>query len=210
MQGPVWAAIDKAVRIVYLNLLVVVTSLPVVTIGASITAAYAVLLRDPDDTIPVTRGYFQAFRRQWRPATAFLGIAVAVVAVLAGLVWLLRHSPVQLVPLVGLSFAILVTQVYFPLLALTGWSLRAAAKGSIGVTLKYTFWAIMATIFWALSALFPFFLPKLAALWLLGGITLPMQATVSVLSVPFRKLGLMPSLVELRQARMRAQSAASR
>ena len=56
--------------LVILNLLVLLTSIPIFTIGASVTALYTVCFRfGTDREQPVFRSYFRAFRDNFKQAT---------------------------------------------------------------------------------------------------------------------------------------------
>lgn len=190
MQGSLWKFMERVTTVVVVNILVVLTSLPVVTIGASLAAGYEVLLTDPHDEYPVVRRYFEAFRKNWKAATGFLISQLAVGALLVLGAKLSQGSFAQFLPLLLLAFTIVVGQVFYPLLGLTGWTLGRSAKGSIGIALRYTFWPVVASALWVGSLLLPVTFPKLAFLWVCVGVGLPMMATATLLKVPFTKLGL--------------------
>lgn len=62
--------ITKLVHACYLNVLWLICSLPVVTVGASTSALFAVSLKMVrDEEGDVTRAYFRAFKRNFRQAT---------------------------------------------------------------------------------------------------------------------------------------------
>ena len=67
---PLFAVLTKLTYSAYLNILWLVCSLPIVTIGASTTALFYVTLKmaeDRDDGL--TRMFFKAFRENFKPAT---------------------------------------------------------------------------------------------------------------------------------------------
>lgn len=66
-----------------LNLLWLLTSLPVLTLGASTSAAYAVLLRYVrDGGVPVTKTFFRCFKENFLQATALWLLAIGMAGVL--------------------------------------------------------------------------------------------------------------------------------
>ena len=70
-EGPVMTALSKLSDLVFCNVLFILCSLPVVTIGASLTALYHCTLRiaaDTEDT-SIIRQFFKAFRRGFRRST---------------------------------------------------------------------------------------------------------------------------------------------
>ena len=75
---PLFAVLTKLTYSAYLNILWLVCSLPIVTIGASTTALFYVTLKmaeDRDDGL--TRMFFKAFRENFKPATKLWLILLA-------------------------------------------------------------------------------------------------------------------------------------
>jgi uncharacterized membrane protein YesL len=67
-----------------LNVLFIVTSLPIFTIGASLTALNFVAMRFPkDQSDSVPRDYLRSFKQNFRQATLVFGVVVAAAAALA-------------------------------------------------------------------------------------------------------------------------------
>ena len=75
---------NKFSDLITLNLWFVLTSLPLITIGASATAMHYVLLRIYRDELEysITRNYFRSFRENFRQSTAIWIIYIAFGAVL--------------------------------------------------------------------------------------------------------------------------------
>ncbi len=62
IEGPVWSFLGKLTDIIILSLLFVLTSLPIITIGASLSALYAMMFRLSSDTEGrIVKGYFKEF-----------------------------------------------------------------------------------------------------------------------------------------------------
>jgi uncharacterized membrane protein YesL len=81
--GRLYETLSKLCDLIALNLLFLLTSLPIVTIGASFTALYSVTLKMTDDRESyVARSYFRAFKRCFGRATLLWGVfAVAGCAI---------------------------------------------------------------------------------------------------------------------------------
>ncbi len=78
-----WRGMSKVADVVVLNLLFIVCSIPVITIGASATALYTVmfkLVKDEDSYI--TRSFFKAFRENLKQSTIIWLIMLVVGALL--------------------------------------------------------------------------------------------------------------------------------
>lgn len=82
-DNPVWRFIGKFFDVMILNLLWVVCSIPIVTMGASTTAVYYVtmkLVRDEDG--PTIRSFFKSFKENFKQATIIWLILMAVGAII--------------------------------------------------------------------------------------------------------------------------------
>lgn len=89
---PLFAVLTKLTYSAYLNILWLVCSLPIVTIGASTTALFYVTLKmaeDRDDGL--TRMFFKASRENFKPATKLWLILLAVGSFLAADGFVLRR-----------------------------------------------------------------------------------------------------------------------
>ena len=84
MDSPLMRFLTKIADLMVLNILFCVTSIPLITIGASWTALYSVTLKMVrDEEGSVSRSYFRSFRQNFRQATLlWLGVLV-VLALLA-------------------------------------------------------------------------------------------------------------------------------
>lgn len=84
-DGPLMRFMTKLADLMILNILFLVTSLPVVTVGAAWTAlSYVTLKMVRDEEGAIARSYFRAFRQNFRQATVlWLGVlAIGAVLVL--------------------------------------------------------------------------------------------------------------------------------
>ena len=85
MDSPLMRFLTKIADLMVLNILFCVTSIPLITIGASWTALYSVTLKMVrDEEGSVSRSYFRSFRQKFRQAT-LLGRGVLVVLALLAL-----------------------------------------------------------------------------------------------------------------------------
>jgi len=124
LDSPVMRFMTKVADIMILNLLFVITSLPVFTIGASLTALYSVamkLVRDEESGI--FHSYFHAFKMNFRQSTVFwLGTVVVFIVVILDMLILARiDSPIAAAMNTGVFilgvFLLMVCQYIFPLVA---------------------------------------------------------------------------------------------
>lgn len=145
MDSPLMRFLTKIADLMVLNILFCVTSIPLITIGASWTALYSVTLKMVrDEEGSVSRSYFQSFRQNFKQATLlWLGVLVVLallvldIRVLNGMAegtapGLLRVG-VEILVLLG----IMVLQYLFPSLARFEASLADTLKNACIMALAH-------------------------------------------------------------------------
>ena len=145
MDSPLMRFLTKIAGLMVLNILFCVTSIPLITIGASWTALYSVTLKMVrDEEGSVSRSYFRSFRQNFRQATLlWLGVLVVLallvldIRVLNGMAGgtapgLLRVG-VEILALLG----IMVLQYLFPSLARFEASLADTLKNACMMALAH-------------------------------------------------------------------------
>lgn len=145
MDSPLMRFLTKIADLMVLNILFCVTSIPLITIGASWTALYSVTLKMVrDEEGSVSRSYFRLFRQNFRQATLlWLGVLVVLallvldIRVLNGMAGgtapgLLRVG-VEILALLG----IMVLQYLFPSLARFEASLADTLKNACMMALAH-------------------------------------------------------------------------
>lgn len=180
IDGPVVTAVMYLTRLVYLNLLTILFSLPVVTAGASLAALSCLLMEMAEDRGgAVAQAFWKRFRQNLRNATPIWLIIAAVAALLYADYRILCTgetglSRFWLVPAAGAGILLIAIYVYvFPLTAkfenTTAATFRNAAVLA-AVHLPRTLVMIAITVF------VPFLLlgvTSLIPLFFLVGISLP-------------------------------------
>lgn len=85
MDSPVMNFLSKMADLIYLNFLTLICCLPIVTIGASMTALHYVLLKMVrNEEGYLTRSFFKSFKQNFRQATIIWLIMILVMAALIG------------------------------------------------------------------------------------------------------------------------------
>ena len=181
--------------IVILNLLFLVCSIPIVTIGAAATACYAGVCRtlQKKETGLVYRAFFADFRAAFRQATSVWLLELLAILILLGDLWFaVEYSEPDNVFFI--VFAAVVGAGIF-LASLWLYPLLARFQNPLGVQLKNAFLlafaqfprTLLALIIWVVTLGLPLAVYEvytyLGWLWLAGGISLPMYWTVKL----FRK-----------------------
>lgn len=83
LDSPLMQALSKVADLLWLNVLTVICCLPVVTVGASLTAMnYMALKIVRNEECYITRGFFKSFRQNFKQATAIWLILLLVIVIL--------------------------------------------------------------------------------------------------------------------------------
>lgn len=189
-SSPVMTVVGRLMLLVVLNLCWLVTSLPVITVGAATTALYAVLLEREDHSyFSAIPAFFRIFRQQLKSATILWLPYLAIGAVLLlDFFLLLQHNALNnallLMPLMLSASLWSMTQLWlYPLLALEDSLSPAAAIRAAFLSALRELWrsliglvvlAIPLVIFLLYGKLFVQLLP----LWILLGASLPSRLTL--------------------------------
>ncbi len=176
MQGdnPFLNILSKVSDLVFLNLLVLIGCLPIITAGAAITAGHFVALRIKRDESKVFSDFFRSFRENLGQATLLWLLMVTVIGSVLAALWFLGQN--KIVVLIGIIILLLILVVsfwIFPLLSKFVNTTKNILQNGFVLSFCYL-WRSLAMI---LCALLPFaaiyislyFIPVM----LLGGFSLP-------------------------------------
>lgn len=85
LDSPLWNILNKITDVIVLSLLFIITSIPVVTAGAALTALYYQMFRLSEDTEGnIVRGYFKTFGENFKKATPAWIVCLLTGLLLAG------------------------------------------------------------------------------------------------------------------------------
>ena len=198
MDNRFFRAVGKLVDLIWINLLTLVCALPVVTAGASFASMYYLLLRMAEnDSGALTRGFFTAFRRNFKNATAVWLIGVVVLALYGYELWLLHQGVMDaygvlykvtlgLISLILLA-AVMVLNYYFALLARYDQDRKQTLKNAALLTVGF----LPRSLAMAVLMLFPLALMLLSDyffwLWFLYGFSYPGYLIARLMLTVFQK-----------------------
>lgn len=124
LDGPVWIFLGKVTDVLILSLLFIITSLPIITIGAGFTSLYYNMSKMAEDTEGnVIKNYFVIFGREFFQSTIVWVICLVVGLFLAGDLYICYKSSFPLAKMLEMFFVVLaclylaVLTFVFPLLA---------------------------------------------------------------------------------------------
>ena len=170
--------LDAFGNIFGINVCFVIGCLPVITVGASLAAAYAMSIRlQENEEETVLRGFIHEFKRSFKQATiAWIGVLVVAAVLVAE--WILVNTQTGAISIfytivfyLELLFSALALAYLFPLIARFKTTAKQAAKNSILLSVGYIFSFIKITVAWvapiALSIIYPIIFLHTWYLWLL-------------------------------------------
>lgn len=153
MDGKGFRFLSTASELVILNLLWLLCSLPVVTIGASATALYSVSIKIvKNEESYVAKGFFHSFKQNFRQATVIWMLMLAVIAVLYFDFYFSAHAQVEGAALLFIPFALagmllVLTMIYvFPVLAVFDNSIGKALRNSLYMALAHLPYSVLAAV----------------------------------------------------------------
>lgn len=152
-DSPVWRFMGRLIDFAYLTLLWAVTSIPIVTIGASTTTVYYITLKMADNQEEyLTRMYFRNFVRFFKEATAVWLIVLAAGAVLAGDFYICAQFKSPAAAALMSAFAVIVlvylmTVLYlFPVMARINQSPIGYIKAAFYLAVRYFGWTVLGLV----------------------------------------------------------------
>ena len=172
-----WSAMEHVFDWMVLNLLWLVTSLPLVTVGVSTAALTEVSRRmEQGEELPVFKSYFKAWAKHWKTATALWAMLVVAagwlllslrICFVAGSAWFLPVAVVE-----GALLFVVVLSIPYALLLCTQSQLgiREIVKQAVVAALRHLPWSVVLALVawtpWAITLLVPQALPYLLLFWL--------------------------------------------
>jgi uncharacterized membrane protein YesL len=116
---------------VWINILFVVTSIPIVTIGASLTAAYTAARKSLAAEGHVTRNFFKAFKENWGKASLIWLVEGPLIVIFIASWIFLKYSPLFVLQ-IALGVLLFISNSWV-------WALQARFDNTVGGTLKNSF-----------------------------------------------------------------------
>lgn len=177
-EGKVYSVMMTFYQLIVLNLLFLISCLPIVTIGAALTALFSVTLKLTEhEEENLVRLYWKRFKSDFGQSTKiWLGyVGLFLVIGLTQAVWLPFVRSNQLVFVVLMLFAAigsLASLYVFPLLAKFDNSCLGILKNALLLGLKHLPYSMLMFFLIVLMLAVPIFLPKVLFVWLFVGAAL--------------------------------------
>ena len=153
IENPVWRCLGKIWDAIWLTILWVVCSLPVITIGAASTAvSYVALKVMKDEEGGLTKQFFHSFKQNFKQATVIWLVALLLTIVLAVNFWFYYQmnntfSKIFMIVLIILSVVFAMVMHYiFPVLAKFDNSTKNLLIMAFVMALKNVNWSVFMVV----------------------------------------------------------------
>lgn len=195
LDSPLMRALNKMADLMWLNILTLICCIPIVTVGASMTAMHYMALKIArDEECYITRDYFKSFRLNFRQATVIWLIMLFFILVLAGDFFIVKNMEVQfsnviIIMLVVVMVILLFTSTFvFPVLAkFDNTTLRTIKNAFLIGVLQFPKTILMMILFLVPPVLFVF-APRIIPIVVLFCFSAPAWVSAKLYNKFFQKL----------------------
>lgn len=171
LNNPIGRAVGKAFDLAVLNVLFIVTCIPVFTIGTAVTSLYQVMLKlVKDEEGSIVKGYFGAFKENFKKATlCFIPISMVFAVLLWNLYWYamgyLDSLTMKIAIIAGLVLLGMIAEIVFVWQARFINSIREIWHNAIYFVLRYFFVHLM---FMAITLGWLYIMIFVPGFWIVG------------------------------------------
>ncbi len=138
MDSPIMRFLGRLADVIILNIVFLITCLPVVTIGAAWTSlSYVTLKMSRDEESYILKSYFKAFRQNFRQATAIWGLAIVAMFIFYMDFHIIRNMSQSMAQVLFILLS--VVAIFFALTLLYVFPVLAKFDNSILNTIKNAF-----------------------------------------------------------------------
>ena len=172
-EGPVFTVLSRLADLFWLNLLFIVCSIPIVTIGASATAMYYVTLKmAKDEEGYITKSFFKSFKQNFLQATGIWLIYLVLIVVLVldlrianggSLADILASNTISNVVIVSacvMGVVLLITGTYvFPVLSKFDNTIKNTVKNAFLISIRHLPYTVVMLVIGAVPWVLMWFSP---------------------------------------------------
>lgn len=172
LDGKLYKWIEILWKLIQVNLLLFITSIPIITIGPALMATYHVLRHiDDKDNVSISHMYFIIFRERLVKGTFLFLINIGALSLE---VFMLLHMPktTEFLWLLAIGVTLLVFNTAYVIdseLTSKQDSLLKTISYSLGIVMKYAGYITVGFIIMIINFFIPIFFPKILFLWLFMG-----------------------------------------
>ena len=194
LDSPVMVALTKMADLIIVNLLAFFCCLPIITVGASMTALHYVVLKIVrDEECYIVKSFFKSFKENFKQATVIWLIEVLLIIIFAADFWIIRNAQNSLpswmsLLLIGVAIlAVLALTLAFPLLAKFDNSVKMTLKNSALMGIMILPKTILMAACWALPLIIIFWVPQIMPVTFCFGMSGPALLNAFLYNKTFKK-----------------------
>lgn len=194
LDSPLMSTLSKLADLIILNILVVICSLPLFTIGASLTAMhYVVLKMVRNEEGYIIKSFFKSFKQNFKQATIIWLILLVVIGVLIGDFLILRFSAVALpqwlhVVILAIAVILLFATVHlFPVLSRFENTVLNTYRNSFFMGILALPRTVLMMICWIIPPVVAVFAPQIMPIVFVLGISGPAYFNAMLYNKTFKR-----------------------
>ena len=195
LDSPVMQALGKMADLMWLNILTLICCIPVVTVGASLTAMHYMALKIVrNEECYITKGFFKSFKENFRQATLIWLLMVVIIAVLAGDFIIMKYSgltfsKVLQIVIIAVGVLFLFTAVFvFPVLAKFDNTVIRTIKNAFVMSILQFPKTLLMIVMYALPIVIGMLVPQAFPICFLFGLSAPAYVSALLYNKFFKKL----------------------
>ena len=194
LESPVMRFLNRVADLMILNLVMIVCCLPIITIGASVTAMHYVVLkmiRGEDGYL--LRGFFKSFKENFKQATLIWLMMLVVIVIYVGDALIFSFSGLtfpkpMVIAVIAVGIIIYMIAMYiFPLLARFENSIRNTIKNAALIAIGNLPKTILMAVLYVLPLVISYFSSYAILFVFLFGISVPAYGAAWLYSNIFKK-----------------------
>lgn len=167
LDSPLMNFLSKIADIMILNLLIIICSIPVFTVGAAVSAAYYMAFKMvKNEETYIVRGFFKAFKENFKQATVMWLLVLVVIAVLSVDYTIIVYSGIEFsrwirIAMVTVTMILLMGVVFmFPLQARFINPVKYTIKNSFLMALSHLPTTVLLIAVYAVPVVVFYFVPQ--------------------------------------------------
>lgn len=180
IDSPFMQTMGKIADLMWLNILTLLLSIPIITAGASLTALHYMALKIVrNEECYITKEYFRAFKQNFKQATLIWLLLMVIIGLLAGDYYVFRHSEVEFgnamqMVILFLTVVVAFTTVFvFPVQAKFENTVLRTIKNAFFISVVQFPKTILMIALYAMPAVLAEYFPQIFPISFLLGLSVP-------------------------------------
>ena len=196
IESPLIQFLNKVADLMWLNILTLLCSIPIITVGASLTSAHYVALKlHRNEEGYITKDFFRSFKMNFKQSTAIWMIILLVLIVFSADFYIMNNVEEVKIP-TALQVVIMAIAILFLFMVLWVFAVQAKFVNTVTKTIKNAFAlsviqiprTILMVILYVLPYVLCIFSLRLFPIILVLGISVPVYVSAMLYNKMFKKL----------------------